>query len=150
MNSVKELYESIGASISNTSALNKFADELKQYQGVDWKVHVQFSEDTYARHLIFRHDLFEILLLCWAPGQSTQLHNHPEQGCVLKVLQGSLLEERYQIGSNTPFLTEVLRAGDIGYMNNTMGIHRVSNKELIPAVSLHVYAPAEYQAELFG
>jgi predicted metal-dependent enzyme (double-stranded beta helix superfamily) len=143
------LSDVLAAHIFKTTSLLGLRHVVEQYQGVDWRPYAQFSDAGYMRHLIYRHELFEILLLCWNPMQSTALHDHPEQGCVLKVLQGTLWEEKYKIGIHEPFQTASLEAGSVGFMDNTMGIHRVTNKGELPAVSLHVYAPAGYQANLF-
>lgn len=43
-------------------------DEIQAY--------CHFSQDFYTRNLILRTDDFELLVLCWEPGQITPIHNH--------------------------------------------------------------------------
>ena len=38
-----------------------------------------FSPRHYTRNLIFKNDVFEMLALCWSPGQQSSVHNHRDQ-----------------------------------------------------------------------
>ena len=46
-------------------------------------------------NLIFRNEKYEIYLICWNKKQISKIHDHPENGCILKVLKGELIEYRY-------------------------------------------------------
>ena len=47
----------------------------------------------YTRNLIHTdHSSYTLLLLCWNPGQSSPIHNHPCDACWMKVLQGAVQE----------------------------------------------------------
>ena len=39
----------------------------------------------YTRNLIHADGDFSLLLLCWAPGRESKIHNHPCQGCFSKI-----------------------------------------------------------------
>ena len=38
-----------------------------------------WSQERYARNLVYRDDFFEVLALCWRPGQRTPIHSHNGQ-----------------------------------------------------------------------
>ena len=41
------------------------------------------------------NELFEIIIISWNYNQKSPIHNHPENGCLMKILKGSLTEEKY-------------------------------------------------------
>jgi cysteine dioxygenase len=50
----------------------------------------------YTRNLIFRDELFEVLALCWLPGQKTPVHTHNGQLGWMTVVQGEVLTHQYR------------------------------------------------------
>jgi cysteine dioxygenase len=40
-----------------------------------------FDDKFYTRNLIYRDDLFEVMAICWEPGQKTAVHTHNGQIC---------------------------------------------------------------------
>ncbi len=123
---------------------NKFEDIrflepiLSYYEGEDWRKFVRFSKECYSRIFVVRREDLEILLLCWKPGQGSPIHNHPNRGCLLRVLQGNLREERFD--SEQTLVTQ-LEEHRISYIDNQMGVHRIVNAATENAVSLHIYSP---------
>ena len=89
---------------------------------------------------------FGIAVLTWMPGQMTDIHGHPENGCIMMPLRGTLTEERFNILPSLPnkYLSvqkNIITPGQTAFINNSMGVHQVKNNGDIPAVSLHVYSP---------
>ena len=80
---------------------------------------------------------FEAWLLTWLPGQGTDLHDHGGSAGAFTVLAGRLTEQ-----------TVGVRLMDRGYGRGATRefgphhVHRMVNAGTVPAVSLHVYAPA--------
>ena len=37
--------------------------------------YVFFDQKFYTRNMIYRDDLFEVMSICWQPGQKTAVHN---------------------------------------------------------------------------
>jgi mannose-6-phosphate isomerase-like protein (cupin superfamily) len=103
-----------------------------------WPVAAQFDpvERWYAR--LTGNDEYEVWLLTWLPGQSTDLHDHGGSSGGFVVSAGALTEEIVVGGALRP--TE-LRAGN-GRQFGPQHVHRVSNRGNEPAVSVHVYLPA--------
>ena len=52
--------------------------------------YVLWSRERYTRNLIYRDSWFELLALCWLPGQRTPIHSHNGQLGWLTVVQGEL------------------------------------------------------------
>lgn len=42
----------------------------------DWKEFALFCQLKYARNLIEFNENFELIILCWLPGQESPIHNH--------------------------------------------------------------------------
>src|SRR5438105_3599296 len=63
----------------------------------DWiKDHISFRDDTYARNLVVLTPRFEMLVLCWKPGQNSRIHDHMESFSVVKVIRGTLANHLYE------------------------------------------------------
>lgn len=105
-------------------------------------------DDTYTRTCAYRDDGFEVLLLNWAAGAASAIHDHGDQDCWMLVLSGSLQVDDYvrlDSGAAPGFAhvearsSWVLGAGGLDMRAGHFDIHRVSAPDA-PAVSLHVYS----------
>jgi len=100
-----------------------------------------FSDHSYTRNLIHRTPDFELVLLCWNPGQSAPIHGHEGQKCWMQVYEGTLHFENYMDQSKSSALKLVSeKIGTPGFLDGPAYIHSVTNKSNEPAVSLHLYA----------
>lgn len=128
-------------------------DILKSYDCDDWKKFIQFSNTNYSRIKLdeFSNDLFDVILICWNKGQSSRLHDHPENGCLLKILQGSLQEELHTFDDNkTEYIgTKIINVDDISYMEKSHKLHKISSLNE-QAISLHIYSPPGYSPKCYG
>uniref|UniRef100_A0A1D2AHT4 Cysteine dioxygenase n=1 Tax=Auxenochlorella protothecoides TaxID=3075 RepID=A0A1D2AHT4_AUXPR len=145
----------------------------------DWRRYAAFNSHHYIRHLIEESPHFEILLVCWQPGQGSHIHDHDNSHCWLTCLDGTLEEKHYQAGESAspvagsafpasalPGVERVtspcpamhathsqrLGPGDTGYISDRIALHTVACPSGTPApgaVSLHVYAPPIRRVRLF-
>jgi cysteine dioxygenase len=126
----------------------------------DWDqyAHFDFSK-RYTRNLVDDgNGKFNLMILCWTNGQESPIHDHSNSHCIMKVLEGELLETRYawpekdgKLNKNTENMvheemkvTDEARCGldECVYIHDKIGLHRVTNpSETQPAVSLHLYTP---------
>lgn len=106
------------------------------------------------------------MILCWAPGTQSAIHDHSNSHCLLKVLDGNVEESLYDWPSppsptdsaiaSSPLSppshpqesalllkkTSVYSANQVTYMHDTLGLHKISNPSSFKgAVSLHLYSP---------
>ncbi|KAF5096178.1 hypothetical protein D0Z03_001669 [Geotrichum reessii] len=96
-----------------------------------------------------------LLVLVWNPGKGSMIHDHANAHCVMKILQGQLVETLYdwpeaadsenqqkQENAMRVIKETTLNTGDVAYMSDTLGLHRMANPDsTVPAVSLHLYTP---------
>ena len=107
-----------------------------------------FEDTFYTRNLVARTDDFELILLCWQPGQATPIHDHAGSDGWMFGVQGTLEEVRYHWKKLedgciecTRFEKGELQPTGISYINDDMGIHAIENVGGDRAVSLHLYSP---------
>ena len=49
-----------------------------------------WKPDRYTRSLIYRNEVFEVIVLCWNVGQGSPVHDHAGQRCWMTLPQGRL------------------------------------------------------------
>tara|TARA_Y100000592_G_C5242063_1_gene208797 strand:+ start:53 stop:451 length:399 start_codon:yes stop_codon:yes gene_type:complete len=89
----------------------------------------------YEKKIIYKNKDYELVLINWEKGSFTNFHNHPENGCVLKILDGKL----YEINDkNIPL---ILNKNHVNYkLKNEF--HKITALE--KSYSLHYYSPPNY------
>jgi len=80
--------------ITKTRVLEYFSEVNLRSQAVAPYVH--WNDSFYTRNLIYRDDLFEVLALCWRPGQKTPIHSHNGQLGWMLTLQGEVAIQEYR------------------------------------------------------
>ena len=124
--------------------LSAIATRLAEQQEL-WQPLIEFDPVSryYAR--LAREADFEVWLLTWVPGQGTDWHDHGGSAGAFVTLQGTLTERTAMVRPDgPPKIAPVARELSAGTLRQfgTKHVHRVTNNDLVPAVSLHVYAPA--------
>ena len=98
----------------------------------------------YIKIKLFELYNYDCNIIIWNKGSESKIHDHAINGCIYKILGGELVEQRY----NKEFLytsSNTLKLGDIGYISNDMGYHKMVNPNKDKyALSLHFYSPANY------
>lgn len=118
-----------------------------QAYAVDWKLlgpHVGFEDAGYFRKRLFRDREWEMLLLCWLPGQTTVIHDHMTSWGATLVLAGEVTESLFRWhGEGRPLEKKAARA--LGARKTTVEtlttLHKVENASKTLALSLHLYSP---------
>ncbi|KAF3078019.1 hypothetical protein TWF569_009169 [Orbilia oligospora] len=109
---------------------------------------IDFSRN-YTRNLVDNlHGNANLILMTWTPNKASLIHDHTSAHCVMRILQGHIIETRYEWptpGVEEPLKVKQVRhyyAGDVAYMSDDLGIHKVENGDPDSvAVSLHLYTP---------
>ena len=94
--------------LTETSNVSVAYDIIKNYNENDWTEYIT-ETTSYNKNLIYRNNIYEIFLISWSEDVSTKLHNHPMNGCILKILSGQLVES---IVSSD----KILNTGDISHI----------------------------------
>lgn len=147
MNSIIESIKQNG--FQNTEEILKKNSSSENH---DYLHYVTLNPNHYHRKKVFSNDDFEIFVITWNKSQQSKIHDHSENGCYMLMLQGELVEEIYSKDSTTvPLQTKTFKEGFVGYIDNSIGFHRISNPSTTDiAVSLHVYSPPNHQTKLLG
>lgn len=158
----KTIFEKDFVAKELTELINSY--ELKPS---DWKKFVHFDPNRYTRNLITNGKegkRFGLMILGWGLNQKSPIHDHNGSHCIMRVLEGTLIETLYKQRSNSfngisdesdaslspeeeveiyqKTRETVLTEGETAYIHDQIGWHRVSNPSIqVPAVSLHLYAP---------
>lgn len=113
--------------------------------------HTASDRGTYVRTLVHATERYQVLVMCWLPGQLSPVHDHGASACGVRVVQGAATETRYTIapdGFADPVGSRVFDAGDVVVAADadvhTLGNLPVTGRERWPValVTVHVYAPA--------
>ncbi|MDG1332625.1 MAG: cysteine dioxygenase family protein [Crocinitomicaceae bacterium] len=102
-----------------------------------------WSEDGYTRNCVFENEEFELILLCWEPGQKTPIHDHGGEECWVKAVKGEFEEVIYKMDENDALKlvkSDISKTNDITYMIDFMGFHSLQNISNERSMSLHLYA----------
>lgn len=76
------------------SRLHLDPEELTRYTHLD-------DSKNYTRNLVATDNThYTLMLLCWNPGKSSPIHDHPCDGCWMQVLEGQVRECRYERTKN--------------------------------------------------
>lgn len=138
------LYDTLCEHYKENNSIEHFKEIMNLYIGDDWKNKVQFSDKKYNRIRLYTNNHFEIFLICWKENQESFIHNHPNQGCVLKLLDGELNEKLYYNDNHKiiNYGDRNLQVNQISYMHDLYGFHKIKGN--INSVSLHIYSPPNF------
>ena len=128
---------------------------LSRYVGSDWQSLVGEVDLPLDRRFVL--NIFDIRgiafdIIYWPKGTFTNIHNHPERGVAIRVLDGVLEEEHYSpmgeygmVSRSYPRSVQRV-ADDTWTVHNAHSTHRIRSN-LIPSFSLHIYLPSRQQCQ---
>ncbi len=103
-----------------------------------------FKNDCYQRNRIKATQHYELVALCWRPGQKSQIHDHASSSCAFRVVEGTVTERRFEKlpdGKVRPVEETTIEPGQICAAQDE-AIHEVCNRsESGDLVTLHIYSP---------
>ena len=104
---------------------------------------IGYTEDDYQRNVIKKNEHYELVAICWKPGQDTPIHDHVGSDCAFLIASGISTETVYEIdqdGLAYPVSDRRYLPGEVCAAAEP-DIHRVSNEESTNLINLHVYTP---------
>lgn len=91
---------------------------------------------------LFQDHTYDLRAISWPKGSYSDIHGHAPGGCVFTVLHGELAEKQYD--HDLQFVGSTLhQKGSLGYSDNAIGYHQISNAGIAAALSLHLYSNQE-------
>lgn len=124
---------------------------LRAYQEEhrDWEEWALWSDKRYTRNLVACGESFELLILCWSPGQQSPIHDHAGQNCWMAVLEGQLEEIHYSATKNAADAGQVppekgraksFVEGGVAFIEDSIAYHLTQPVGGTRAVSMHLYS----------
>ena len=139
---LSELFEYINIRlIQNPKYLENAVSELNNISITDYDKYINFDSKKYKKNLIKRNDNMEIILICWEKNQETLFHKHPKNGCLMKIIKGSLEET---IKKSDKIINNIYTINNCSYIHDNIGIHKVKNIGDDKSISLHIYSPPKF------
>lgn len=146
--------------ITRDSVLD-FCDSV-QLTDSSLRPYLHFDDKFYTRNLIYRDDLFEVMAICWQPGQKTAVHTHNGQLCWMLTQRGAIEVVDYKwMGCDHPEFQNVVgidclagsdhtkverlreveatAGGPVVTADKLQTIHQLFNLSE-PTVSIHIYS----------
>ncbi|XP_022646688.1 cysteine dioxygenase type 1-like [Varroa jacobsoni] len=141
---IVELYKVFESDSVNIEQVKQL---MSSYQGdpAEWSKYAKYEPGKYTRNLVNEgNGKFNLMILCWSGSVKSSIHDHADAHCFMRLLAGDLTEVRYDWphGKAMQLRDEsTMLPGDVCYINNEIGLHRVENRAPEIAVSLHLYSP---------
>jgi hypothetical protein len=85
-------------------------------------------------------DLYGMYIFVWNPYCHTSIQSHPEGDCLMKILDGNIIEQKF-INCDSFSTVKNLKPGDISFNSEEYGLQRICNNNLNYAYSLNLYTP---------
>jgi len=156
-----ELADLVGRNMKTTDTVqavkDRLADLIRRSPELPEQV-CQAGSDHYARHLLYRDrsGRFEVVVMAWAPGQETPVHDHAGIWCVEGVARGRIEVTRYDMARSAPGTTrleqlEIIRAGlgECGALIPPVEYHKIANPFDRLALTIHVYGGLMRECRIF-
>ena len=109
----------------------------------DFNDHIIFKKNDYNKSILFRDTKYEIVLICWDTCCETKIHNHPQNGCIMKILKGNLIEECFDKKTLNNIKVNIYKENDVSYIHDDLYLHKILNKNQ-QSISLHIYSPPNF------
>jgi len=160
---MEKLFKELNNVCEEEGKLNLKSDALKKvlndFYDLEWEIYAETidedDESIYKRVKIHKNKKynFELFIITWKPFEECQFHNHPENGCIFKVLGGRIKETIY---SNVMEGVRSVREREFGdndgvsYIDNKIGFHKIENMNGDEySYSIHLYSPCEFKTTFF-
>lgn len=123
----------------NLPALVRFAEDYDYREG---ELPIRFAAEPYTRIPIYRDDDMEIVVICFAAGQTSSVHHHQGSNCVIRVVRGRVLECLFKLDGKTLALDfhHYLHPDEVSGLDGEQ-IHQLSNVDPEGSVLLNFYSP---------
>tara|TARA_Y100000389_G_C17263058_1_gene413985 strand:+ start:117 stop:605 length:489 start_codon:yes stop_codon:yes gene_type:complete len=110
-----------------------------------------FNKDgNYLKVKLLTSNWFDCYLIFWGPKALSKIHDHADNGCVYKILKGSLKETTFFNINLLERSKKILGVGEIGEIHNDEGYHSMENLLDSVVVSIHFYSPPNYIMNIFN
>lgn len=132
----------------------RFGSILARYTfpGQDLLPYLRWDQRHYTRTCVIRNHRFELLVVCFEPGQRTSIHDYDSAVAWIHPLMGEVIEERFRMNANGDLVVESstrLVTGRMGSLTHEDSIHRFTAPGPGRSITLNLYAPAMKQWRVY-
>jgi len=132
-------------SIDRRPGLSELAEHLvgNDFNAAALKECIGYADEGYQRNIIKKTEFYELVAICWTPGQETLIHDHVGSDCAFRIVEGVSTETIYKLNSQgfaVPIDARTYSAGEVCAAEEP-DIHRVSNDTEHELINVHVYTP---------
>ncbi|MCB9169547.1 MAG: cysteine dioxygenase family protein [Flavobacteriales bacterium] len=102
-----------------------------------------WNEKHYTRNPVVRTSDFELMLICFGPGQATSIHDYDVAEAWVRPIAGVLTEERFTVSSEQVLRrtrSRPITPGTVSHLRPRHSIHRYFNATTERAITLNLYA----------
>ena len=119
---------------------------------IDVLPYATFSPTSHTRNCLELNERFELILLCWEPGQITAIHDHGGEECWVYFMDSLFEEIIYERSQPKLRQTQSKTAsnGSVSYMSDFLGVHSLKNAGNRRGFSLHLYAKPIRSCNVFN
>ncbi len=162
-----EVREGLLVECSGLSGLVKWLDSIDRRPGLAELDHqlegleinltalkecIGYADDGYQRNVIKKSEFYELVAVCWLPGQETPIHDHVGSDCAFLIVNGTSTETIYETneeGLAYPITSRHYQPGEVCAAEEP-DIHRVSNDTDSELVNLHIYTPPLHAYNIYA
>jgi hypothetical protein len=128
MKTLDELFTAFDEALRSGKKLKDLGPILSGYTGDDWKKYEIYNPGHYARNLVRINDELELLVLCWEIRQGCPIHDHPVNGCLVRIMRNEVTENIYELKAEPLFISSsILPEGGIAYKEGKQILHAIFN-----------------------
>ncbi len=152
MNTLEQLFDLATQKIVDNPVFDMMCLDylLKAYNGNDWKQYIANNKLNYSKHLVKSNELLDMYIITWPSKTESKVHDHPDFGCIMKILQGELYEDEYENNNGAKFIgTNHLTILNIGFKKGKNILHKIKNTSDCITISLHLYSRGGYKMNLY-
>ena len=145
---LSELDDALFKYFSNDNDKKILEKIIESYNSNDWEKYKLVDDNVdYLKNIVkskYNQQLYVIIIITWNPNKYIKIHNHAENGCIFKILEGSLIEKKYNTNLEIMNINKC-KKDTISYIDNNIGYHSITNNNDQNTYSLHVYSPFNYK-----
>lgn len=153
-----ELFTLLNININNNIKLSDCKKLMALYDSDDYTMYIdKYCNDNHynANHYMriklkeFSNNNIEFIIIIWKPNAQSKIHDHPANGCLMRVLCGNIMEHTYNnmlelVACNN------LPKNIITYIENNTTLHSISNISNEISITLHIYSPPNYISNIYN
>lgn len=125
--------------------VNKFIREFDFTQLIN---NTKFVQKKYVKDHLIKEDNYSMYAIYWGDSSYCYPHNHPDGGCILRIVSGKVLEKNYElVDGEAKFTNERYLIKDNVCIKYGNQLHSMTPQE--NTFGIHVYFPGDYKPKYF-